>query len=273
MKITLAQKGFTSCDIDLNVNKIVESVHEAKASSLVIFPELSVCGVNPYDHLSDEGFVEKCEKALDRIAAECEHVAVLVGCPVRNTSGNGKPFYNAAVYMFQGQRKIFKKKQIGLADKREFDFFEPSDVNEILQVGCHKFAVTIGSDLYNIGEDEFLIQNRVDELMPLAPDVIVNIASEEYDYQKITRHRDQLRQNVLKTERPLVYVNNVGKKDGKVFDGHSMIFGYEGYVVASNPFFEEKVNDVDLVCLISMKQSDIQDIPSERELEKLISKL
>jgi len=273
MKITLAQKNFTSCDINLNVNKIIESAHEAKTSSLVIFPEFSVCGVNPYKHLSDECFVEKCENALDKIAAECEHIPVLVGCPIRNTSRKGKPFYNAAVYLFQGQRKVFKKKQIGLGNKREFDFFEPSDENEILQVGCHKFAITIGSDIYNIGEDEFLIQNRVDDFMPLAPDVIVNIAAEEFDYQSIAKHRNQLRQNVLKTERPLIYVNNVGKKDGKIYGGHSMIFGYEGYVVASNPFFEEKVNDVDLVCLISMKQSDIQDVPSKEEFEDLICKL
>jgi len=273
MKITLAQKGFTSLDIELNVNKIIEAAHEAKASSLVIFPELSVCGANPYERLAEDGFVEKCENALDRIAAECERIPVLVGCPTRNTSGIGKPFFNAAVYLFQGQRKVFKKKQLGLTDKRELDFFEPSRENEILQVGCHKFAITVGSDIYNIGEDEFLIQNRVDDLMPLAPDVIVNIASEEFDCQSITKHRDQLRQNVLKTERPLVYVNNVGKKDGKIYGGHSMMFGYEGYVVASNPFFEEKVNDVDLVCLISMKQSDIQDVPSKEEFEDLISKL
>lgn len=273
MKITLAQKNFSTNDIELNVNKIIDAAHEAKGSSLVIFPEFAVCGMNPYGHLSDDGFVGKCEKALDRIAVECVRVAVLLGCPVRNTSGKGKPFYNAAVYLFQGQRKIFKKKQLGLSDKRELEYFEPSDENEVLQVGCHKFAVTIGSDMYNIGDDELLIQNRVDDLMPLAPDVIVNIASEVFDYQNIRNRISGLRQNVLKTERPLVFVNNVGRNEDKIYDGHSMIFGYEGYVVASNPFLQEKVNDVDLVCLISMKQTDIQDVPSKEELENLADKL
>lgn len=273
MKITLAQKNFTSCNIDLNVNKIIEAAHETKGSSLVIFPELSICGVNPYEHLADPIFVEKCEKALEKIAQECEQIPILVGCPVKNDSGFGKPYFNAAVYMFQNKRKIFKKKQLGLHDKRELEYFEPSNDNDILQVGCHKFAITIGDDIYNIGEDEFLIQNRVDDLMPLAPDVIVNIASETFDYQNITTRKNLLRQNVLKTERPLVFVNNVGKNDGKIYDGHSMIFGYEGYVVASNPFLQEKVNDVDLVCLISMKQADIQDVLSKEEFEKLLSQI
>lgn len=273
MKITLAQKNFSTNDIELNVNKIIDAAHEAKGSSLVVFPEFAVCGMNPYMHLSDEGFVEKCEKALDRIAVECEHVPVLVGCLLRNTSGKGKPFYNAAVYLFQGQRKIFKKKQLGFSDKRELEYFEPSDENELLQIGCHKFAVTIGEDLYNIGEDEFLLQNRVDDFMPSLPDVIVNIASEQFDYQDITAYRDKLRQNVLKTERPLVYVNNVGKNDGKIYGGHSMIFGYESYVVASSPFLEEDVNDVDLTCLISMKHVDVEDVPSSEDIENLVKRL
>lgn len=273
MKITLAQVKLTSSDIELNVNKIIAAAHEAKGSSLVVFPEFAVCGPDPYSHFSDPCFVERCENALDRIATECERLPVLLGCPIKNTNASGKPFFNAAVYMFQGQRKVFKKKQLGLSDKRESEFFEPSDENELLQVGCHKFAVTIGEDIYNIGVDEFLIQNRIDDFMPFGPDVILNIASEEFDYQNITNKKNQLRQNVLKTERPLVYVNNVGKKDDKVYGGHSMIFGYEGYVVAFNPFLQEKVNDVDLVCLISMKQSDIQDVPTRDELDDLIKKL
>ncbi len=273
MKITLAQKNFSTNDIELNVNKIIDAAHEVKGSSLVIFPEFAVCGMNPYKRLSDDGFVEKCEKALDRIAVECEHVPVLVGCLLRNTSGKGKPFYNAAVYLFQGQRKVFKKKQLGLSDRLELDFFEPSDDDELLQIGCHKFAVTIGEDLYNIGEDEFLLQNRVDDFMPSLPDVIVNIASEQFDSQDITAYRDKLRQNVLKTERPLVYVNNVGRKDGKIYGGHSMIFGYESYVVASSPFLKEDVNNVDLVCLISMKHVDVEDVPSSEDIENLVKRL
>ena len=94
MKITLAQIKCVAGDIDGNVKKIVEAAHKAKASTLVIFPELSVCGIPAYDMLKSPDFVEKCEKALDKIAAECENIGVLVGCPV------GK--FNAAVYMFQG---------------------------------------------------------------------------------------------------------------------------------------------------------------------------
>ena len=247
MKITLAQISCVAGDIEGNVAKIIEAAHKAKASSLVIFPELAVSGVCDAEMLKTPGFIDKCEKALDKIAAECETISVLVGCPV------GK--YNAAVYMFQGQRKVFKKKQLADYDK---DIFEPSDSDELLQIGCHKYAVTIGSDLANTNDDEFLLTNRVDELMPLAPDVIINIGAEKCGANVSRLRRNTLRQNVLKTERPLVFVNNVASKKEATFDGGSMIFGYESYVVASAPFFEESVLDVNLECLISMKHVDEQ---------------
>ena len=247
MKITLAQIQCIAGDIDGNVAKIVEAAHKAKASTLVIFPELSVSGMCPAAMFKTPGFVDKCEQALDKIAAECENIGVLVGCPV------GK--FNAAVYMFQGQRKVFKKKYL---EDSERGVFEPSDEDALLQIGCHKYAVTIGRDLKNTNDDEFLLQNRMDELMALKPDVIINIGAEKCGVNQSKVRRNRLRQNVLKHEIPLVFVNNVASKKEATYDGGSMIFGYESYVVASAPFFEETVMDVNLECLISMKHEDEQ---------------
>ena len=247
MKITLAQIGCVAGDVEGNVAKIIEAAHKAKASSLVIFPELSVSGVCSAEMMKSPEFIDKCEKALDKIATECETVGVLVGCPVGG--------FNAAVYMFQGQRKVFKKKYL---EDFERDVFKPSDGDELLQIGCHKYAVTIGKDLANTNDDEFLLQNRVDELMALKPDVIINIGADRCGVNRSKTRRDEMRQNVLKHEIPLVFVNNVASKKEATFDGGSMIFGYESYVVASAPFFEEVILDVNLECLISMKREDVQ---------------
>ena len=255
MKITLAQIGCVAGDINGNVAKIVEAAHKAKASSLVVFPELALSGICSAEMLQSPDFIDKCDKALDIVASECETVSMLVGCPVRNTSGKGKSLSNAAVYLFQGQRKVFKKKYL---EDFEKDIFEPSDADELLQIGCHKYAVTIGTDLANTNDDEFLLQNRMDELMPLKPDVIINIGACRCGVNQSRIRRNALRQNVLKHEIPLVFVNNVASKKEATFDGGSMIFGYESYVVASAPFFEEAVLDVNLECLISMKHEDEQ---------------
>ena len=247
MKITLAQITSIAGDIEGNMSKIVEAAHKAKASTLVIFPELAVSGICSAEMLKSPGFIARCEKALDKIAIECENIGLLVGCPVGRS--------NAAVYLFQGQRKVFKKKYL---EDFEKDVFEPSDADELLQIGCHKYAVTIGKDLANTNDDEFLLQNRMDELMPLKPDIIINIGADRCGENRSRTRRNQLRQNVLKHEIPLVFVNSVAPKKEATFDGGSMIFGYESYVVASAPFFEEAVVDVNLECLISMKHEDEQ---------------
>ena len=111
MRITLGQIGCVAGDVEGNVAKIIDAANRSKGSSLVIFPELSVSGGMPVEMLKQDSFIDKCEAALERISVECESVPVLLGCPIRNNSGKGKPLFNAAVYLFQGQRKTFIKRQ------------------------------------------------------------------------------------------------------------------------------------------------------------------
>ena len=111
MKITLAQINFIVGDIEGNKEKIIAAAQKAKASSLVVFSELSLCGVPPYNMLSYNDFIDRCEKAIDEIAEKCDNIPLLIGAPVRNTTGKGKPLFNAAVFLHQGKRQIFKKKK------------------------------------------------------------------------------------------------------------------------------------------------------------------
>ena len=155
MKITLAQINFIVGDIEGNKEKIIAAAQQSKGSSLVVFSELSLCGFPPFNMLAYNDFIDRCEKAIDEIAERCDTIPLLIGAPVRNTTGKGKPLFNAAVFLHQGKRQIFKKKNVNS------EYFEPADETNILQLGCMKIAVTIGEDLYNIGEDEFLMINRV----------------------------------------------------------------------------------------------------------------
>ena len=260
MKITLAQINFIVGDIEGNKEKIIAAAQQSKGSSLVVFSELSICGFPPYNLLGYNDFIERCEKAIDEIAERCDTIPLLIGAPVRNTSGKGKPFFNAAIFLHQGKRQIFKKKNIGLND-----YFEPADETNILQLGCMKVAVTIGEDLYNIGVDEFLMTNRVDDFED-KPEIIVNLAADRFDYQRAAKRRETLRMTALKHEIPLIYVNQVGGNANLIYDGGSMVFGYMGYVIKSLPFFKEDVSTFDCELFISMKREDNQLIPSKMEL-------
>ena len=274
MKITLAQINPIVGDIDGNKEKIIAAAQQSKGSSLVVFPELSLCGFPPHNLLAYSDFITRCEKAIDEIAERCDNVPLLIGAPIRNTSGKGKPLFNAAVFLHQGKRQIFKKKNItGYCTNDNFrrhgsdvsTLFKPADETNILQLGCMKVAVTIGEDLYNIGEDEFLMTNRVDDFEE-KPEIIVNLAADRFDYQRAAKRREILRMTALKHEIPLIYVNQVGGNANLIYDGGSMVFGYMGYVVKSLPFFEEDVATFDCELFISMKREDNQVIPSKMEL-------
>lgn len=259
MKITLAQINFIVGDIEGNKDKIIAAAQQAKASSLVVFSELSLCGYPPLNMLAYNDFIDRCEKAIDEIAERCDNIPLLIGAPVRNTSGKGKPLFNAAVFLHQGKRQIFKKKNVVST------CFEPSDETNILQLGCMKVAVTIGEDLYNIGDDEYLMTNRVDDFEE-KPEIIVNLAADRFDYQRAAKRREILRMTALKHEIPLIYVNQVGANANLIYDGGSMVFGYNGYVVKSLPFFQEDVATFDCELFISMRKEDDQVIPEKMEL-------
>lgn len=265
MKITLAQINPVIGDIEGNKEKIINAANQSKGSSLVVFPELSLCGFPPYNLLGFTDFIERCENAIDEIAKCCDTIPLLIGAPVRNTSGKGKPLFNAAIFLHQGKRQVFKKKNIGFNSKFELDYFEPADESNILQLGCMKVAVTIGEDLYNIGDDEFLMTNRVDDFEE-KPEIIVNLSADRFDYQRAAKRRETLRMTALKHEIPLIYVNQVGANANLIYDGGSMVFGYMGYVIKSLPFFEEDISTFDCELFISMKREDNQVIPSKMEL-------
>ena len=259
MKITLAQINFIVGDIEGNKEKIIAAAQQAKDSSLVVFSELSLCGYSPLNMLAYNDFIDRCERAIDEISERCQETPLLIGAPVRNTSGKGKPLFNAAVFLHQGKRQIFKKKNVNST------YFEPSDEDNILQLGCMKVAVTIGEDLYNIGDDEHLMVNRVDDFKE-KPEIIVNLAADRFDYQRAAKRREILRMTALKHETPLVYVNQVGANANLIYDGGSMVFGNNGYVVKSLPFFQEDVATFDCELLNSMKKEDSQVIPEKMEL-------
>ena len=221
MKITLAQINPVIGDIEGNKEKIINAANQSKGSSLVVFPELSLCGFPPYNLLGFTDFIERCENAIDEIAKCCDTIPLLIGAPVRNTSGKGKPLFNAAIFLHQGKRQVFKKKNIGFSSKFELDYFEPADETNILQLGCMKVAVTIGEDLYNISDDEFLMTNRVDDFEE-KPEIIVNLSADRFDYQRAAKRRETLRMTALKHEIPLIYVNQVGANANLIYDGGSM---------------------------------------------------
>ena len=271
MKIALSQLNYCIGDFEGNVEMIVAAAHKAKAegADLVVFSELSVCGYFPFDCLEFSDFMEKCQHSLEVVAERCHDIPLLLGCPFRNEAQGQKPLFNAAVFLNQGKRQVFKKKWIGsnpLFDERKY--FEPShDKDELLEFGGHRIAITLGDDLANHGEDPLLMENRMDELIGLQPDMVIVLAASAFDYTMPQYRCDTLRQTVLKYELPLLMVNQVGAESHLIFDGGSMAFASNGHVDTALPFFESSVQLVDTDALFYFRTAeDRLTIPEKMSL-------
>lgn len=271
MKIALAQLNYCIGDFERNQDLMVSAAQKAKAegAELVVFSELSVCGYFPFDCLDFSDFIGKCQHSLEVIAERCFDIPVLVGCPLPNTVEGQKPLFNAAVYLYQRQRQVFKKKRIGsnpLFDERKY--FEPShDDDRLLEIGGHRIAVTLGDDLSNWGADPVLMENRMDELVGLKPDMVIALAASAFDYTMPQYRCDTLRKTVLKYETPLLMVNQVGAESHLIFDGGSMAFASNGHVDTALPFFEPSVQLVDTEFLSVFRTAeDRLEIPEKMSM-------
>src|SRR5688500_7883825 len=105
MKIAAAQINPTVGDIAGNTEKILSFIGRAKelGAQLVVFPELSLVGYPPRDLLERGAFIDQNTAALDQIAAKSKDISVLVGFVEKNLSAEGKPLYNAAALLENGE--------------------------------------------------------------------------------------------------------------------------------------------------------------------------
>lgn len=267
MKIAIAQLNYCIGDFGNNTEKIIKAAHEAKGADLVIFSELCIPGYFPADRLEYKDFIIQCQQSLDTIADQCRDIPLLVGCPLEDEK-NPKQLFNCAVFLHEGKRQVFKKAILcsdDLCDERAV--FQTSDDNAVLELNGFRIAVTIGDDLSNTGPDPILIENRMDRIIGLHPNLIVNMAASVFDYTKPRKRCDLLRQTVLKYELPLIFVNQVGAQSHLIFDGGSMAFAANGHVDHTLPFFEEATEIVDTDSLyFRMTDVDNMVIPEKMSL-------
>ena len=83
MKIAIAQMNCLVGDIAGNVAKIIANAAQAKqyGATLMVTPELSLCGYPPEDLLLREDFLQACDAALEKLSAAISDITVIVGHP------------------------------------------------------------------------------------------------------------------------------------------------------------------------------------------------
>ncbi|MGH8800779.1 MAG: nitrilase-related carbon-nitrogen hydrolase, partial [Casimicrobiaceae bacterium] len=111
MRIALAQLDQTLGDLTGNARSIVEAIDRAAGAgaSLVVTPELSLCGYPPEDLLLRPAFIDACATELAALAARTRACAAMVGFPERADGHR----HNAVALLREGRiERIYRKERL-----------------------------------------------------------------------------------------------------------------------------------------------------------------
>lgn len=261
MKVTLAQINPQPGNIEANCRMITEIIKSSAAagSDLVVFPELCVTGYPPLDLLTYSRFVDDASDAVKRIALDCIGTAAIIGAPTVNSNEKGKPLFNSAILICNGEiDTVFNKALLPTYDVfDEYRWFEPSASFYTATVKGMKIAVTICEDMWD--DQPFLHEKKqrsiystspMEELKKLKPDLVINISASPFAHNRIETREKVFCNKASKYKVPVVMVNQTGANSDLIFDGGSLIISNAGEIVARLPLFEESVSTFNLERLL-----------------------
>src|SRR5512139_3604393 len=109
MQIAIAQINCVLGDLAGNSARILDCANRARqqGASLLLTPELGLCGYSPEDLLLRDGFYQACDQALQQLAQQIHGIAVVVGHPHEEDGMR----YNAASVLRDGRiiARYFKR--------------------------------------------------------------------------------------------------------------------------------------------------------------------
>lgn len=253
MQITLLQLNYTIGDVTGNALKIINKVKETKNSTgLFVTSELAICGYPPRDFLLNSTFIQSCLDNVKKIAEELkDYPPVLVGFPLKNENEQGRPLFNAAAFLKDGEiKQIFKKTLLPSYDVFDEDrYFESADQTQTLKLNDHTFGITICEDIWNDSEYHTVTRYTQDPLYNFAEekiDAVINLSASPFTKGKQQRREEMISSLALKYNTPFIYVNQIGGNDDLIFAGRSCYFDKKGVLKARASSFAEDVLTIDL---------------------------
>jgi len=241
VRLVLAQIDPTVGDLEGNAARVIDAMGEARrlGADVVAFPELVLSGYPPEDLLLKDHFLRGCERALEQVAASCHGLVAVVGVPLLEAEGG---VVNAAAVLAEGAvRTVYHK--IRLPNYAVFDeerYFTPGRRVLVAQLPGARIGVNVCEDIWRPDgpTEEAAIQGGAE--------LVINISMSPYHMGKGEEREKMLRARALDSGAFVAYVNGVGGQDELVFDGHSLVIGPDGEVIARGPQFSEALLTVDL---------------------------
>jgi NAD+ synthase (glutamine-hydrolysing) len=276
LRVALLQINPTAGDIAGNASLIIRGARQVQdaGADLVVTPELALMGYLPRDLLMNQGFVRRSCEALRQIASELRSAPpLLVGVATPNPSEMGRPLFNSAVLLQNGEvGSAFHKTLLPTYDVFDEDrYFEPTIGPQILDLNGWRLGISICEDVWNdrdFWQRRRYHQDPIEVLAESGAQAILNLSSSPFIAGKQILRERMLSHMAQKYRLPVAYVNQVGGNDDLIFDGRSCIFDGAGRLVARAKGFQEDILVVD-VALGDQSQSSgtVSDDDFETEAE------
>ncbi len=252
-RIALAQVNTTVGDFAGNAAKIRDATQLARAAgaSLVVFPELTVCGYPPRDFLDMPEFLERAARTLAELARPADWsrgLSIVVGFPEAADGAPPPGLYNAAALIEGGRVAAIGRKSLlptyDVFDETRYFLAAPESTAAPAEGVGLRLGLSICEDIWN--DKRFWMKPRYErdpiaELRAAGADLVVNISASPYGIGKRALRERMVGASAARHGAPIAYVNQVGANDALVFDGGSMLIGADGAVLARAPLFEEAV--------------------------------
>ncbi len=236
-----------------NAAKIRDATQIARAAgaSLVVFPELAVCGYPPRDFLDMPEFLDRAARTLAELAQPADWsrgLSIVLGFPETVDGAPPPGLYNAAALIEGGRVAAIGRKSLlptyDVFDETRYFVAAPESTAALAEGVGLRLGLSICEDIWN--DKRFWVKPRYErdpiaELRAAGADLVVNISASPYGIGKPALRERMVGASAARQGVPIAYVNQVGANDALVFDGGSMLIGGDGAVLARAPLFEEAV--------------------------------
>ena len=257
IKVALAQINATVGDLEGNARRIVDAARRAHAAgaSLLVTPELALCGYPPEDLLLRPAFMRACADALAGIAAElatCEGLHVLVGHPHQfGDRGDVRTKSTALPLRFNAASVLAGGRIVGTYCKRELPNYQVFDERRYFASGrdAGHGPLVLEIDGVMVGvlicEDAWF-DEPAQAAKAAGAQLLAVINASPFHLDKAGEREQRMAERARAVGLPLLYSHLVGGQDEVVFDGASFAVDASGEVRMRAPSFDEALAFVEI---------------------------